>query len=541
MGRIALASWLLTLALAYFAVGGYLGRLVEGLDRTAMSTAPLLVTGAALLASLVTTAIWSARRRGSQGRAPPSGRRRFLLGALGAGGGVAATGLAAIARNASWYTVTGKNIFLVRPPYKADVARDEWSGSRVVEYRRLGRTEARVSDISLGSGAGTGGRQRPEVAREAIERGINYFDTAPDYSEAGSEERLGRAIQGVRDQMFLATKFCTPYGHVLPGSAVEAYMEAVNGSLKRLRTDRVDLVHVHSCDSVERLMDENVHEAFDRLKEQGKVRFLGVSTHTPNLPVVANAAIDSGRFDVLMLAYHFGALVTAVVLFKVLIPGDYSRTVFLLFLPVFGFLTLGMHAGYAVYFPELYPTRLRGTGAGFGFNAGRIGSAGALLAAGLLAWSPNQSALTLAPLYGLGIIVALLGKETLDEGISRERLVMLQGQCLLLTGKKDEARKLFVERIDLLKADGSFDESIVVLTADHGEELFDHGGFGHGHTLHREVLHVPLYVKLPGQQTGRTIDSAVSRAAASAASRSGSTRVTRPSEAASPASKSRPV
>jgi predicted aldo/keto reductase-like oxidoreductase len=307
MGRIALGSWLLTVALAYFAVGGYLGRLVEGLDRAAMSTAPLLVTGAALLASLVTTAIWSARRRGSQGRAAPSGRRRFLLGALGAGGGVAATGLAAIARNASWYTVTGKNIFLVRPPYKADVARDEWSGSRVVEYRRLGRTEARVSDISLGSGAGTGGRQGPQVAREAIERGINYFDTAPDYSEAGSEDRLGRAIQGFRDQMFLATKFCTPYGHVLPGSPVEAYMEAVNGSLKRLRTDRVDLVHVHSCDSVERLMDENVHEAFDRLKEQGKVRFLGVSTHTPNLPLVANAAIDSGRFDVLMLAYHFGA------------------------------------------------------------------------------------------------------------------------------------------------------------------------------------------------------------------------------------------
>ncbi len=66
-------------------------------------------------------------------------------------------------------------------------------------------------------------------------------------------------------------------------------------------------MHVHSCDSVERLMDENVHEAFDRLKEQGKVRFLGVSTHTPNLEAVANAAIDSNRFDVMMLAYHFGA------------------------------------------------------------------------------------------------------------------------------------------------------------------------------------------------------------------------------------------
>ena len=54
-------------------------------------------------------------------------------------------------------------------------------------------------------------------------------------------------------------------------------------------------------------MDPNVHEAFDRLKEQGKVRFLGVSTHTPDLELVADAAIDSDRFDVMMLAYHFGA------------------------------------------------------------------------------------------------------------------------------------------------------------------------------------------------------------------------------------------
>ncbi len=53
-------------------------------------------------------------------------------------------------------------------------------------------------------------------------------------------------------------------------------------------------------------MDPNVHEAFDRLKEDGNVRFLGVSTHTPKLVEVANTAIDSGRFDVMMLAYHHG-------------------------------------------------------------------------------------------------------------------------------------------------------------------------------------------------------------------------------------------
>ena len=94
---------------------------------------------------------------------------------------------------------------------------------------------------------------------------------------------------------------------VRQGSSVETYISCIEDSLQRLNTDYVDLVHVHSCDSVDRLLDPNVHEAFDRMKQQGKVRFMGVSTHTPNLEEVARAAIDSERFDVMMLAYHHGA------------------------------------------------------------------------------------------------------------------------------------------------------------------------------------------------------------------------------------------
>jgi len=304
-GLVAFA-WLVTATVSYFALGDTLAKLVEGWDASGIPRLPLLVLAGSLGVSVLLTLRWALA--GASRRTPnSSARRRFLLGALATGGGLAATFAAAIARVLPWYTVTGKNIFLSRPPYKADAYDEAWSGARVSEYRRLGRTEFRVSDISLGSGSSTGGRQRPEVAREAIDRGINYFDTAPDYSEAGSEVRLGRAMQGVRDQMFVATKFCTPAGHLAPGSSVEACVEAVEGSLRRLGTDWVDLVHIHSCDSVERLMDENVHEAFDRLKQQGKVRFLGVSTHTPNLEAVANAAIESDRFDVMMLAYHYGA------------------------------------------------------------------------------------------------------------------------------------------------------------------------------------------------------------------------------------------
>ncbi|MFT5696417.1 MAG: aryl-alcohol dehydrogenase-like predicted oxidoreductase [Myxococcota bacterium] len=314
MGRIAAAAWLVTAVVSYYLLGGLLGKLIEGYDRAALSLLPAWLTLASVLASIALTAHWQQSlptRSGSGDEAasgaPPSGRRRFLYGTLAAGGGIAATAFAALTRNSGWYTVTGKNIFMVSPPYKADVARDAWTGSRVSEYRRLGRTEARISDISLGSGSGTGGRQTVEVAREAIERGINYFDTAPDYSEAGSEQRLGEAMKGVRDQMFVATKFCLPTGHLAPGSSVNDYIEAVDGSLRRLQTDWVDLIHIHSCDSIERLLDENAHEAFDRLKEQGKARFLGVSTHTPNLEQIANVAIGSDRFDVMMLAYHYGA------------------------------------------------------------------------------------------------------------------------------------------------------------------------------------------------------------------------------------------
>jgi predicted aldo/keto reductase-like oxidoreductase len=145
------------------------------------------------------------------------------------------------------------------------------------------------------------------VGRLALERGVNYFDTSPDYSGSGSEAAMGKAIAQVpRDEMFVATKFCTPHGHLPPGTPVAEYKRAIEDSLGRLGLDHVDLVHVHSCDEVDRLMDPNVHEAFDRLKEEGKVRFLGFSTHTPRLEQVVDTAITSGRFDVMMLAYHHG-------------------------------------------------------------------------------------------------------------------------------------------------------------------------------------------------------------------------------------------
>src|SRR6185295_6773687 len=231
--------------------------------------------------------------------------RRLVLRALGAGGATVAAGTAgatvAVVRNRQWIPVA-RDFFVTKVENTSPHPRPEWSEARIRAYRRLGRTNAMVSDISLGSGR----ISDFEVARAALERGVTYFDTAPDYSHHLSERVLGEAMKGHRDKLFLATKFCRADGHLPNETPVPKIIEAVEGSLSRLQTDHVDLIHIHSCDRVERLLAPNIHEAFDRLKEQGKVRFLGVSTHTPNLEAVANAAIDSGRFDVMMLAYHFG-------------------------------------------------------------------------------------------------------------------------------------------------------------------------------------------------------------------------------------------
>lgn len=273
-------------------------------------------TFGSLLAVLGVTFLWVRRSVRSQKVASDSGRRSFLTGAAaGAGAALGATALAGTAafsrimlgvgnRGRGW-SEPGQEMFAAKVTYTHPTPLASWDGSRIQSYRRLGRTDWEVSDISLGTGR-ISGEEGERTARLALDRGVNYFDTAPDYSGSGSEQAMGRAIRGVRDQLFIATKFCTPLGHLPAGTSVEEYMEAIDGSLRRLGTDYVDLVHIHSCDSVERLLDPNVHEAFDRLREQGKARFLGFSSHTPRLVEVANASIASGRFDVMMLAYHHG-------------------------------------------------------------------------------------------------------------------------------------------------------------------------------------------------------------------------------------------
>ena len=152
MGRIALTAWIGTVALAAVVAAPTFAKLIEGYDRSRLLGHGELVVGVAFLTSLGLTVSWATRLRRRDRATPASGRRRFLLGALGAAGGLAATLAAVIAPNRRWFSVSVRNIFAVRPPYKADAYDQAWSGARVSDYRRLGRTEFRVSEISLDRG-----------------------------------------------------------------------------------------------------------------------------------------------------------------------------------------------------------------------------------------------------------------------------------------------------------------------------------------------------------------------------------------------------
>ena len=223
-------------------------------------------------------------------------RRTVLRGvAKGAMGGVAGLALASSCKYR-------KELFLLRGAPKATTQNSEWAGARVQQYRPLGRTAFSMSDISFGCAS----LNDPDVARRAVERGITYFDTSPDYADAASERTLGESIRGTpRERLFLVSKFCTAGGHLANDTPVPEVVAAVEASLRRLGTDYLDLVHIHAVNSLDRLMAPNIHEAFDRLRAAGKVRFLGVSSHTPDLETVMRHAVDSGRFDIIMAAYNF--------------------------------------------------------------------------------------------------------------------------------------------------------------------------------------------------------------------------------------------
>jgi hypothetical protein len=162
-------------------------------------------------------------------------------------------------------------------------------------YRRLGRTDLRISEISLG------GSPVPDQAimQQVIERGINYIDTSHTYMNGNSERQIGRLLKEVgRDRVHVGTKF-----HLRGNWDQESIIKSVEGSLKRLQTDYLDVLLIHGASHSEQLTDERVLGAFDVLKNQGKYRFCGLSCHTNHHEVVKKA-VECGHYDMIQLGYN---------------------------------------------------------------------------------------------------------------------------------------------------------------------------------------------------------------------------------------------
>src|SRR5499427_4941921 len=159
-------------------------------------------------------------------------------------------------------------------------------GSREMQKRRLGRSELEVSALGLGCmGYGNARSLLPEHKRElislirtAVERGVTFFDTAEAYGPFANEEVVGEALGPVRDQVVIATKFgftFEPGGHRGLSSRPEHVKAVADASLKRLKTDRIDLLYQHRVDP--NVPIEDVAGAVKDLIQQGKVKHFGLS------------------------------------------------------------------------------------------------------------------------------------------------------------------------------------------------------------------------------------------------------------------------
>ena len=167
----------------------------------------------------------------------------------------------------------------------------------VKRYVTLGRTDLTVSEISFGSASSSD----PDLVRHALDRGINFFDTAESYRWGNSEEAIGEALQGKRDQVVIASK--TKAG---ARDRQTEMMEALEGSLRRLRTDHVDIYFNHAVNSVDRMRNEEWRAFTERARQQGKIRFRGMSGHGSRLAACLNHTIDQDLADVVLVAYNFG-------------------------------------------------------------------------------------------------------------------------------------------------------------------------------------------------------------------------------------------
>lgn len=210
-------------------------------------------------------------------------RRSFLMGSLAA---LAATGVS-----------EESGLLGTDPIFQGE-------GLKIREYRTLGRTKFKVSDI----GFGTPELTAPALLAAALDAGMNYIDTAEEYRGGGSERTIGEVIKNRdRNKLFITTKM-----HLRETDRKRKIVDKALACLERLKTDYVDCLMIHMPFSVEQIKNEFFHKAIKELKARGKVRFAGLSNHgtvwedaPETMEKVCLAAVEDGRFDVLLFVYNF--------------------------------------------------------------------------------------------------------------------------------------------------------------------------------------------------------------------------------------------
>ena len=179
-------------------------------------------------------------------------------------------------------------------------------------YRTLGRTGLEISEV--GMGAGSISPSGSNLIRAALSQGINFIETSSNYTHAQVEIAIGQTVKSIgnRDKVCILTKTGNlEMGRMLTSSASEvekAMREELEGSLKRLQMDHVDVyICPYQANSPQEATLPAVHEALDKFKKEGKVRFTGLSSHY-NYVNTCMAAIEGGYFDVLLFPINFATL-----------------------------------------------------------------------------------------------------------------------------------------------------------------------------------------------------------------------------------------
>jgi predicted aldo/keto reductase-like oxidoreductase len=215
-------------------------------------------------------------------------RREFLGKALAGAAGAGVLGLERL--NA----VQGK------PPAAGAAA----PAPGVLLTRTLGKTGLRMPVVSMG----VMNADIPALVKRAYDLGITHFDTAASYWRGKNEEMVGKAIQelGARNKTIIATKIMVPQLRqgLTKEQAKAKYLEMLEASLKRLRTDRVEIVYVHDVSDVKDVSDPGLLEGMAAAKKQGKTRAVGFSTHR-EMSACLEEAMKLGCYDVVLTTYNY--------------------------------------------------------------------------------------------------------------------------------------------------------------------------------------------------------------------------------------------